>query len=63
MKEEEIKNKINKLDKLIEEIVKDSEGYKGSCPIQHDHYRLSQLLFGLGRYVWTCGFCGEEESE
>ena len=33
------------------------------CPLKHDHYILSQMIFGMRYCVWSCGFCGEEFSE
>ena len=32
------------------------------CPIiltGHDHYNISMLLSGMGRWTWDCPFCGE----
>ncbi len=32
-------------------------------PYDDSHYELSQALFGLGQYEWTCEFCGKEFKE
>lgn len=39
-----------------------------TCPLAgamstEDHWWISQMLFGLGCWQWTCGFCGREDSE
>jgi len=38
-----------------------------TCPLnsveEPGHYHLSQALFGLGCWEWTCGFCGQEFNE
>jgi hypothetical protein len=33
------------------------------CPLRHDHFQLSQALWGTGVWHWTCDFCGEEFEE
>jgi len=57
-----IETKIKKLENLLEEIRKNAKS-RTPCPLAHDHYHLSQILFGVGCYQWTCKFCGKKESE
>lgn len=35
---------------------------RGSCPLAHNHYDLSNKLWGTGCIWWECEFCGEEHS-
>lgn len=34
-----------------------------TCPLAANHHVLSQIIFGVGSFWWTCGFCGREEEE
>ena len=56
--------KIKKLESLIKEIAgtkrKKVPGY--DCPLRHNHYELSMILFGLGKTYWVCKFCRTDES-
>lgn len=34
------------------------------CPLaRYDHYKVSQILWGIGCWKWKCEFCGEEFQE
>jgi hypothetical protein len=62
---EKLKTKVNKFIKLRNEL----KNYKGKifeeneCPLLEDHYELSEAIFGVGCWQWTCGFCGKVETE
>ena len=60
-----IETKIKQLEKLLEEIKKLAKNrYETyNCPLRHNHYYLSRMIFGIGSYQWTCGFCGKGECE
>ncbi len=60
-----IETKIKKLIDLIENIKENSFNIynKNECPLNVNHYELSKILFGSRSYDWTCGFCGEKESD
>jgi len=61
----EIRRNIDTLEGTLKTL-RDLAGqqYKpAECPLRHNHYLLSQIIFGPGQVEWHCGFCGLEETE
>ena len=64
------KDRVKELIAQLEAILKEFSDFddlphysQKYCPLIHNHYDLSQILFGIGYYRWECGFCGREEVE
>ena len=57
--------KLVALDSLIDELNNEAQGQYElkDCPLNHDHYRRSELLFGHGCWWWRCEFCKTVEGE
>lgn len=61
-------SKLKKFEQLRNEIIKVSDTKTpkfavSDCPIRHDHYSLSESLFGVGKWGWECKLCGESFTE
>ena len=56
-----VKYHVQKLEEARETLKQMASGefLLEDCPLKHDHYSLSQILFGLDSYHWDCGFCGK----
>ncbi len=63
MKSETIRLHIRELESSINALSDTGQHQfsESDCPLGHDHYNLSQILFGMGRHRCECKYCGESE--